>query len=109
MVTGDSTGKLPNPPTSLQGPDSPTQLTRGSWWAVLKRTVSQFQADNLTDWAAALTYYSVQSLFPGILVLLSLLGLAGQRTTDRVIETITEVAPGSVRDLLNTAVENLQE
>jgi membrane protein len=40
-------------------PERPTQLPGGSWWAAVKRTVREFQVDNLSDWAAALTYYSV--------------------------------------------------
>ncbi len=72
-----------------EGPDSPTQLPGTSIWAALKRTVREFQKDNLTDWAAALTYYAVLSLFPALLVLVSVLGLragenwdSGQRNQD---------------------------
>jgi membrane protein len=46
------------------GPESPTELPKRSWWAVLQRTVREFGRDNLTDWAATLTYYSVLSIFP---------------------------------------------
>ena len=45
-------------------PDSPTDLRKRSWWETLKRTVREFREDNLTDWAAALTYYAVLSIFP---------------------------------------------
>src|SRR5205085_2015854 len=48
-------------------PDTPTDLPRQSWWAVLKRTVREFQDDSITDWAAALTYYGVLSIFPALL------------------------------------------
>src|SRR3954466_16202595 len=44
-------------------PRSPTDLERRDWGKVLKRTVKEFRQDNLTDWAAALTYYSVLALF----------------------------------------------
>jgi membrane protein len=67
-------------------PDSPTDLPGRSWKAILKRTVKEFQEDNLTDWAAALTYYGVMSLFPMLLVLVALLGLVGQEST---ISTMT--------------------
>ena len=63
-----------------QPPERPTQLSRRSWWAAVKRTVREFQADNLSDWAAALTYYSVLSIFPALLVLVSLVDLAGSGT-----------------------------
>jgi hypothetical protein len=49
-------------------PQRPTQLPGGSWWAAVKRTVREFQVDNLSDRAAALTYYSVLSIFPALLV-----------------------------------------
>ena len=65
-----------------RGPDGPTDLGTRSWWGVLKRTVSAFRADNLTDWAAALTYYGIQAVFPALLVLVSLVGLAGKSATD---------------------------
>ena len=68
-------------------PDEPTDLPKRSWFAILKRTVKEFQDDNLTDWAAALTYYGVMSLFPMLIVLVALLGLVGQEST---ITTMTD-------------------
>jgi membrane protein len=62
-------------------PDEPTDLPRRSWKAILKRAVKEFQEKNLTDWAAALTYYGVMSLFPMLIVLVALLGLVGQEST----------------------------
>jgi membrane protein len=84
-------------------------LGRRGWWGALKRTVKEFRRDNLTDWAAALTYYGVLSIFPGLLVLVSLLGLLGKSTTDRVVENLTEVAPGAAREIITGAVNGLQE
>lgn len=68
----------------------------------LKRTIKEFNADNLTDAAAALTYYGVLSIFPGLLVLASLMGLFGQSATSSM-EDVTAVAPGPVRDILTDA------
>ncbi len=68
-------------------PEEPSDLPARSWKAVLKRTVKEFQDDNMTDWAAALTYYGVMSLFPMLLVLVALLGLVGQEST---ITTMTD-------------------
>jgi membrane protein len=68
-------------------PEEPSDLPARSWIQVLKRTVKEFQEDNLTDWAAALTYYGVMSLFPMLLVLVALLGLVGQEST---ITTMTD-------------------
>ena len=41
----------------------------------IKRTLKEFSEDNLTDWAAALTYYGVLALFPALIALLSIIGL----------------------------------
>ena len=91
-----------------KAPDTPTELPRRSWWAALKGTLREFKDDELTDRAAALTYYSVLSLFPALLVLVSLLGLVGRSATDKVLENINALAPGSARDILTRAIEQLQ-
>ncbi|WP_312872350.1 YihY/virulence factor BrkB family protein [Kibdelosporangium persicum] len=75
---------------------------------MLKRTVKQFSRDSLDDWAAALTYYSVLSLFPGILVLTSLLGLLGPESTKALTDNIQQMAPGPARDLVLNAVNELK-
>jgi len=89
-------------------PDSPTQLRGRSWFGVLKRTFTEFKKDNLTDWAAALTYYGILALFPALLVLVSLLGLAGQNTTQSLIDNIAGAAPGSAKTIITNAIQNLQ-
>jgi membrane protein len=89
-------------------PDSPTQLRGRSWFGVLKRTFTEFKKDNLTDWAAALTYYGILALFPALLVLVSLLGLAGQNTTQSLIHNIAGAAPGSAKTIITNAIQNLQ-
>jgi len=91
-----------------EGPDSPTELPHRTWWQSLRRAVGEFRDDNLTDWAAALTYYAVLSIFPGLLVLVACLGLLGQRTTDQVQETITSVTPGQVGQILDSAIDQVQ-
>src|SRR4029450_3947710 len=90
-------------------PQRPTQLPGGSWWAAVKRTVREFQVDNLSDWAAALTYYSVLSIFPALLVLISLIDLAGPGTTQTLLDNLGQVAPGSVNQILQDAITNLQQ
>ena len=87
---------------------TPTKLDRGSWSGVLKRTVGEFREDNLTDWAAALTYYGVLAIFPAILALVSVLGLVGPSATQPLIDNLGKVAPGQAKDIITGAVENLQ-
>ncbi|MFL5884374.1 MAG: YihY/virulence factor BrkB family protein, partial [Thermoleophilaceae bacterium] len=72
-------------------------METGSWWAILKRTVKEFQDDNLTDWAAALTYYGVMSLFPMLIALVSILGLFGsERSVTSFVNSLDEVGLGGV-------------
>ncbi|MGB0871827.1 MAG: YihY/virulence factor BrkB family protein [Solirubrobacterales bacterium] len=70
---------------------------------------SRFSEHKLTDWAAALTYYSMLSIFPGLLVLVSILGLMGQSVTGSIIENFEELAPNAVRDVFLSAIRGLQE
>jgi membrane protein len=78
------------------------------WWPVLKRTVTEFREDNLTDWAAALTYYSVLAIFPALIVLVSILGLVGESATQPLIDNLGTVAPGPAKDIFTSALKNLQ-
>jgi membrane protein len=71
----------------------PEDIPGPGWRAVLKRTVKEFQNDGVTDRAAALTYYSVLALFPGLIVLVALVGLFGQypQTTDKLIHILGDI------------------
>jgi YihY family inner membrane protein len=90
-------------------PEKPTELPGGSWWAAVKRTFKEFRIDNLSDWAAALTYYGVLSIFPALLVLISLIDLAGQSTIQRLLDNLGQVAPASVNEILRAAIKDLQQ
>jgi membrane protein len=89
-------------------PDKPTKLKGRSWFGVVKRTFKEFKEDNLTDWAAALTYYGILSLFPALIALVSILGLVGQSATQPLIDNLGQVAPGPAREIFTSAIENLQ-
>ncbi|MFE0589120.1 YihY/virulence factor BrkB family protein [Micromonospora echinospora] len=88
------------------GPDSPTELSGTGWLATLRRTGREFSEDSLTDWAAALTYYGVLSIFPGLLVLISLLGLLGESATNEVRDTVAEAVPEeNVQRIIEGAID----
>jgi membrane protein len=89
-------------------PDAPTDMKGKSWGGVLKRTFKEFQNDNLTDWAAALTYYGVLSIFPALIVLVSVLGLIGSSATQPLIDNLGSVAPGPAKQIFTDAIKNLQ-
>jgi membrane protein len=90
-------------------PDKPGELDKRSWWQALKRTFTEFKEDNLTDWAAALTYYAILAIFPALLALVSILGLLGDSTTQSLIDNLGQVAPGPAQDIFTSAIENLQK
>jgi membrane protein len=91
-----------------RAPEKPSRLKTRSWFGVLKRTVREFKEDNVTDWAAALTYYGVLSIFPAIIALVSILGLIGPSATRPLITNLGQLAPGSVHQILTSAINGLQ-
>jgi len=93
---------------SDRAPESPTRLGKRSWLGVLKRTGKEFSADNLTDWAAALTYYGVLSIFPALIALISILGLVGTSATQPLLDNLATAAPGPAKEILTGAIEGLQ-
>ena len=80
-----------------------------SWWHVLKRTVAEFRADNVTDWAAALTYYAVLSIFPALIALISVVGLLGSSATNSLLTNLQAFTPGPAKDILTNAVTGLSK
>jgi membrane protein len=78
-------------------------------FATLKRTATEFMEDNLTDWAAALTYYGLLALFPALIAMVSLLGLFGdpKTTTSSLTEIITSVGPESAAQTFSGPIESL--
>ncbi|GIJ78419.1 membrane protein [Micromonospora phaseoli] len=98
------------PAADRDAPTSPTRLSGGEWVAAARRTVREFGDDSLTDWAAALTYYGVLSIFPGLLVLVSLLGLLGPSATQGVRDTVAETVPEqNIRQILDAAIGQAQQ
>ena len=104
-------GTVPDPDDPRK-PDSPTKLTKRSWFYVLRKTWREFGDDQCTDVAAALTYYSVLSIFPAAIALLSLLGVIGQAQTsvDTVVEVldplVSEDMLGTIEPTLRTIADN---
>jgi membrane protein len=89
-------------------PDGPTELPRRQWGTVLKRTFKEFRQDNLTDHAAALTYYGVLALFPALIALVSVVGLLGQSTVDALISNIRAIPGASdVKRIVINAIRDI--
>ena len=86
----------------------PTQMTVRAWWHALRDAGKSFQAKSLTDAAAALTYYSVLSIFPGLIVLVSLLGVVGSEgSIDGLLRIAEDLGSSSAVDTLRSPIENI--
>jgi membrane protein len=83
--------------------------TKAGTFATLKRTLTEFSEDNLTDWAAALTYYGLLSLFPALIALVSILGLFGdpQRTTQTITDVVAQLGPSTAVDTFQGPIESI--
>jgi membrane protein len=76
------------------------------WWQALRRSVRDIREDELTDRAAALTYYGVLSIFPALLVLVSVLGLLGGPAS-ALNDLIGSIAPGQAGDFITNAINQV--
>jgi membrane protein len=88
---------------------SPTALPRASWSDTLKRTGKEFKEDKLNHWAAALTYYAVLSIFPALLVMVSLVGLFGDpaRVTKVLTDTVSQLGPSSAASTFQAPIQQI--
>src|SRR5206468_13586 len=92
-----------------RGPAGPADVRPRGWFAALKRTVHEFREDNLTDWAAALTYYTMLSIFPAMIALVAILGLVGQnpQTTNALLKIIDDIGPSSAVQTFKGPIQSL--
>lgn len=75
----------------------------------LRRTPVSMWNDDVTDWAAALTYYAILALLPALLMTVSLIGLVSPHTTDVLIEHVTAWAPAESGDALHGVLRDLSD
>ncbi|MDO8188516.1 YihY/virulence factor BrkB family protein [Conexibacter sp. JD483] len=106
-----STGDYPHQRGAGRRADyAPTGADPGTGlFATLKRTVREYSEDNMSDWAAALTYYGLLSLFPALIALVSILGLFGdpQTTTRSLTDIVTRLGPSSASDTFAGPIRSL--
>src|SRR3954452_12301501 len=86
-MADDHDRDFPHAPRADYGPTGVPRET--GTLPTLKRTFKEFSEDNMTGWAAALTYYGLLSLFPALIALVSIIGLVGDPTS--TISTVTQI------------------
>jgi membrane protein len=82
---------------------------KATTWGVLRRTATEFSEDNLTDQAAALTYYALLALFPALIALASIVGLFAdpQSTSQKITEIVTQIGPSSGAQTFKGPIESI--
>jgi membrane protein len=91
---------------------APTGVERRTGlWPTLKRTALEFQEDNLSDWAATLTYYGLLALFPALIALVSIVGLVAdpKSTTDTLTDIVTDVGPDTAAETFAGPIEQVTQ
>ncbi len=80
-----------------------------SLFATLKRTMTEYSEDNLSDWAAALTYYGLLALFPALIALVGLIGLIGDpaSTTKTITQIVTKIGPSSAVQTFSGPIQSI--
>ncbi len=119
MMSSDQPDSYQKRPSRQQGtsdhkrsgrqPEGPAHSREGSMLQTLKRTVTEFQEDNLTDWAASLTYYAVLSVFPALLAMVAVVGLVADphTITKDLTDLVTSIGPASAAKTFKGPIEGL--
>ncbi|MFJ4790773.1 YihY/virulence factor BrkB family protein [Streptomyces sp. NPDC088794] len=101
---------MDQPPTSADDRSCPMAgSARSAWRAALRRTPAALWNEDATDWAAALTYYAVLTIFPALLVTLSVIGIVGTPGTRHLVDQVAAVVPTRSRPAILRALQSMAE
>jgi membrane protein len=109
MTRHDESGRSEK--RSGRRPEGPAHPRKGSLVQTLKRTITEFKEDELTDRAAALTYYGVLSIFPALIALVSIVGLVFDpaRITKALTDVVSSIGPASAVDTFEGPIRTLTQ
>jgi membrane protein len=109
MPTGedDHDREFPDSPRADYSPEG-ADASPGTF-ATLKRCLKEFSEDNMTDWAAALTYYGVLAIFPALIAMVSLVGIFADpaQTTKTITDIVSQIGPSSAADTFAGPIESV--
>lgn len=96
-------------PDDPRKPDELSDLRKRSWFYVVRRTIHEFREDECTDIAAALTYYAVLAVFPGLLAVISTLGLfnLGGDSVKTILDILDPLVDDSTLDAVRDPLKEL--
>ena len=82
---------------------------RTGWFPTMKRTLTEFMEDSLTDWAAALTYYGLLALFPALIALVGFIGFFADPSgaTRTITDVVSEIGPSSAADTFAAPIQSI--
>jgi membrane protein len=102
------------------GHESPTDPVRADYapkgtdprsgtFATVKRTFTEFLEDDLTNWAAALTYYGLLALFPALIAFVGIVGLVADPAgaTSTITEIVNEIGPSTAADTFSGPIQSV--
>lgn len=92
-----------------RAPKRPSELRFRAWLRVVWRTILRYLEGDLDDRAAALTYYGIMSIFPGLVVLISAVGVFGESFARQVEVNLSGLTPGPARQIIAEALLHLRE
>lgn len=75
----------------------------------LRRTPAAVWNNDVTDWAAALTYYAVLALFPTLLVTVSSIGIIGDSATTDLIRHVKAVVPAASSGVIEDTLAGMAD
>jgi len=101
-------GQRPEPDAALK-PSTLREISAHSWWYLARRTLHKFLRDDCLDLAAGLTYYAVLAVLPGLIAVISLLGVLGKgpESLATILGLARQVVPASALGILQPVVEGL--
>jgi membrane protein len=90
-------------------PEGAAHPRKGGIVQTVKRTIAEFKEDNLTDSAAALTYYAVLSIFPALIALVSIVGIVGdpKTLTNALTDIVSSIGPASAVETFKEPIEGI--
>ena len=89
---------------------SPNEIDSSGWIKVLKRVKKRIVEDHIPIVSAGVAFYAFLAIFPGIIALFSIYGLAADaQTAEEQITRLAEVIPEESLSIIERRVRNLME